>query len=298
MKVFLGDQSPWGRGLLRALALKQAGIDFIYVIHDLDAPWVNVGSHEIRIVRTNKWPPYSSIKSIRVGSYTPEGKPGFSDDSIFKQQNPPKGFAYLAGGSSPETIRSVSSSSSREVISLFKEMLEEELSFYDRLTCGGAAELKEILDHSSDILEFSRRVGSLLGIEVMKISDFFREHQDFTRHYPQYPKSLMWAIDKEYRRWPADKKPEAEFYIPKGKLLPQVLHDMGYSVAATNLPYYRGNQVSISFKWDWGLRFWIPLDEYWKSYPTALSCLAVGAAEIKAFISIEGEGEKEVDLKN
>lgn len=290
-KIFLGDQSPWGRGLLRALALRKVSLDYVYVIHDLDSPWVNVGSHEIRIVRTNKWPPYSSIKSIRVGSYTPEGKAGFLCDSIFKQQNPPKGFAYLAGGLSPETIRSVSSS--REVISLFKEMLEEELSFYDRLTCGGAAELKEILDHSSDILEFSRRVGSLLGIEVMKISDFFREHQDFTRHYP---KSLMWAIDKEYRRWPADKKPEAEFYIPKGKLLPQVLSDdMGYDVAATNLPYYKGNQVSISFKWDWSL---IPLDKFWTSYPTALSCLAVGATEIKAFISIEGEGEKEVDLKN
>ncbi|MEM4188629.1 MAG: hypothetical protein QXN56_05705 [Candidatus Hadarchaeum sp.] len=280
-KINLGDQSPWARGLLRALALKKAGLDFVYFIHDLDMPWLNVGSHEVKIVRTNKWPSYCSIKSIRVGSYP--------SSLNLEKLSPPSSFAYLSGGRSPETIRSISSSS--KVIKLFKEMLEEEISFYERLADKDLSGLREILNQSPDIINFAKRIGAQLGIEVMTISDFFSvsEHQGFS-----LDPSEMWAIDDNFRRYSAEsvKNIKLAFCIPKGKALPRVLSDMGYDVAATNLPY-GGHQVSITFEWNWSLP--LDLDEFWQRYPTALAYLSIGAEEMKATISTN-EWKKEVNL--
>ncbi|MCS7201107.1 MAG: hypothetical protein NZ822_03100 [Patescibacteria group bacterium] len=293
-KVFLGDQSPWGRGLLRALALQRAGVDFCYAIHDLDCPWVGVGSHKIFIKRTNVWPAYASIKSIRVGSYTSQGEIGFDALKIFHRLRPPSGFAYLAGPSNvPTTILSVSASSfSKDFMSCFREMLKEEIDFYHRL--GGSwhnfFELSQILKETTSPIDFSYRVAHLIGLDtnkIIRLSDFFREHQDFLilRSLEGVRLEDLWALDEVGNRFPAHKRQDLNFLFPKGKLLPRVLLSLGYHVGATNLPY-SDYQVEISLKWRWALDFIMPLKEFWRSYPTALACLIISpaAGELKAEI--------------
>lgn len=274
-RVFLGDQSPWGRGILRALVLKMLNIRHEYFIHDLDCPWVGTGNYEIKVTRKNKWPEYSSLKSIRVGSWTPQNESGFEPDEKFKKANPIGGFAYLTGPSgSHETILSFFSKH-RQEFSLFKEMIREELEWYGRIG-GDTSSLINILDESISPINFAQRIGQVLGIEVNLISDFFKQHQ--SEILSCVPKDNLWVIDERGRRYernPGEDCPgpkEAHYYAPKGKFLPLLIERLGFAVGATNLPYAH-HEIKIEISW-----YEAPLQfrDFWFSYPTALSFLALG----------------------
>ena len=51
-RIILGDQSPWAGGMLRWYAASQAlDNEICYFIQDVDVPWVQCGSPDLRILR-------------------------------------------------------------------------------------------------------------------------------------------------------------------------------------------------------------------------------------------------------
>ena len=280
--VFLADQSPWARGLVRALALKNLNIDFIYCWHDLDAPWVTTGSHKLSITNGfGAYASYASIKSVRVGSWTPQRKPGIQDVRLFNKAKPPSGMAYLTGPKTSYTILGIDGN--EEFVNIFKRMLSDELDWYGRvcnvlgLGSNNVEKLKKILEKCRTMWEFIEWVAKAFNIEVHRLSELIRQEsvQDIIKK--EIPKEGLWIIiEGEGRRFSATEISDVRgefWYCPKGKWLPLLIERLEYVLGGTAIPYYDA-KVKISFS---GYKIpGVEFEEYWQKYPTALSILCLG----------------------
>jgi len=275
MKVFLGDQSPWGRGLLRARELKKRGIEFTYVWQDLDVPWVQSGSHSISI--TNGFPSYCSIKSVRVGSFTPDKRPGLQDINFFNKSKPPAGMSYLTGPKTELTIRAVDGT--QEFMKVFKKMMVDELEWYWRIIGQSVgSDLKKMNEEAMNMVkkagsvwEFIGWLADALGIEVERLSYLMAEDEIQRVIKEVVPENEIWSIDEEWRRF---KGKAGRILYCGGKYLPLVIERAGWILGATNLPYYDAPLKVVFYNYR------IPglpeLEAFWQGYPTSMSILCLG----------------------
>jgi hypothetical protein len=305
MKTILGDQSPWNGGLLRAQALRNAGHDVTYQIHDADTVGVSNDNMEGARVRFGNPPYYALASRLPLGSVGLGI--GFDDSKLqavlqsCRTANPGAlqrasvhPVAYVQSRI-PLTIRGgMSSPDVRDVVKILFEIERCHLSLIT-----GKVDLPQVSTIGEALLRFGE------GITPSSITEMFHDAPPLL--LDSLDENCFWGIDQEYQRLPytADR---SDWYavVPKAYPLILELSLRGYAIAYTNCAYkgavmklrdqkakgHKINALQVLFDWQhdlldldtpftaaWkkkGQPDYSSIFKYWAGRPTSMGLLALG----------------------
>jgi len=231
--LLLGDQSPWGGGLLRWLVAKEQfpQEEILYFVQDADMPWLP-GGDRVSICKGWKTKYWSLATRIPWSSDTPEDR--FSE-SFVGTLKMPKGLQYLVG---PRTSYIIANERARNMANLFvKEMLETEINWARNLRELSGKEQPQIMPAiSGDVYKATRQLADChnLSDEIHSLVKHFTDNP--VRLASVLPEEYYWRITDDYRRINATETKNG-ILVPKGKILPLEYATRGWTLGCTGLSY-------------------------------------------------------------
>ncbi len=226
MKLVLGDQSPWGRGLLRLRAVELLFPDVEeckYFWHDGDQAWIPAGGEEIRWTPLSKGSNYASIKLEVLG---------LLDEAVRQSVRAPLSQQVLIGPLYPPIIWW----EERNLVGFISNELDKVLAWYNRL--GG----KNIPLPDPDLrplLSWIKKLAKELGCQTMPGSfvEFFRNPEIQTEVFQGLSRDY-WVIQNG-KRVDSLIFSEGSFMIPRRNGLVKFFHQRGWRLVGSNIPYLR-----------------------------------------------------------
>ncbi|KKU03195.1 MAG: hypothetical protein UX99_C0003G0034 [Candidatus Amesbacteria bacterium GW2011_GWB1_47_26] len=236
-RIILGDQSPWTGGWLRMQAVAAAGLPYIYLVQDADAPWKQNGSSTPST--KNGWTDYWSLASKNPWS---PSVPGVEIGNVRSFHKAPSGLSHLTGPNTSQTIHS--ERQNYHLASLVKDLLIREANW--ARTVGAILGIAKESDYRANqwidalqschtIDDIYRSMGHAHGIDRhQSLVDFFSNNPPLLIN--ELGKHRYWSIDNRGHRHEYSRHPDG-VVVPKGKALVLELCAQGFVLAYTGLGY-------------------------------------------------------------